>query len=111
MLQIKGGESLRIKDLDEGFQEGLRDFQAGGEELILLVVYIGKEMSLRRSLRRGSTTEVLNRGLDTLVIETNNRFIKREGWRVERVGGLSSVAMYTQVENALGMHLRYSRIL
>ena len=56
MLQIKGGESLSIKDLDEGFQEGLRDFQAGGEELILLVVYIGKDMSLRRSLRIGSTT-------------------------------------------------------
>ena len=47
---------MRIKDLDEGFREGLRDFQTGGEELILLVVYIGKDMSLRRSLRRGSTT-------------------------------------------------------
>ena len=34
MLQRKGGERPMIKDLDEGFQEGLRDLQAGGEVLI-----------------------------------------------------------------------------
>ena len=30
LFQIKGRERLRIQDLYEGFQEGLRELQAGG---------------------------------------------------------------------------------
>ena len=52
----KGGERLRIQDLDEGFQEVLRELQAGGEVLILTRVDIGEEISLWRLLRRRSTT-------------------------------------------------------
>ena len=58
-----------IQDLDEGFQEGLRYLQDIGDILIPAGVYIVKYMSLHISLKRGSTTEVMNRGLDTLVIE------------------------------------------
>ena len=84
--------------------------QAGGELLIPEGLNIGKDMSLWRSLRRGSITEVLNRGLDTLVIKANNIWKKRE---LGRGGGegLSMVAIYTHVENAFGIHLRYSQIL
>ena len=67
-----------IQDLDEGFQEGLRELQAGGEGLIPAVVDIGEDMSFLISLRRGSTTDMLNRGLDTSVIEANNRWINRD---------------------------------
>ena len=42
---------------------------------------IGEYMSLRISLRRGSTTEVMNRGLDTQVIEAKNRCIKGDRGR------------------------------
>ena len=42
---------------------------------------IGNKMSLCISLSRGSTTEVLNRGLDTFVIEANIIWRKREGCR------------------------------
>ena len=35
-------------------------------------VDVGENMSMGISLRRGSTTEVLNKGLDMLVIEDNN---------------------------------------
>ena len=73
-------------------------------------VDIGEDMILRRSLTRGSTTEVLNRGLYTPVIDANNRWINREVGR-EGDEGLSMMVTYTQVENALGMHLRYSQIL
>ena len=45
--------------------------QAGGEGLIPEGVDIGEYMIFRRSLRRGATTEVLNRGLDTLMIKSN----------------------------------------
>ena len=67
-------------------------------------------MSIMRSLRRGSTTEVLNHGLESKVIEAKNFWRKRERVR----GGeevLSMIAKYTQVENALGLHLRYLEIL
>ena len=50
-----------IQDLDEGFQEGLGEFQSEGEGMIPAGVDIGKNIILWRSLRRGSTTEVPNR--------------------------------------------------
>ena len=52
-------------------------------------------MSLRISLMRGSTTEVLNRGLDTSVIDSNNIWRNRE----RGIGGgegLSMVTIYNQ---------------
>ena len=52
----EGGYRTRIQDLDEGFQEGLRELQARGEGFILAGVNIRENMSLRRSLGRGSTT-------------------------------------------------------
>ena len=73
-------------------------------------VEIGKEMSLRRSLRRGSTTEMPKTGLDTSVIKNKTIWRKREGGRGGGEG-LRMVATYTQVENALGMHLRYMHIM
>ena len=65
-----------IQDFYEGFQEGLREFQAIGEGLILVGVENGKGMSLWISLRRGFNTEVLRRGLENLMIDTNNIWIK-----------------------------------
>ena len=78
--------------------------QARGEGLIQVGVDIGEDMSLRRSLMRGYTTEVLNRRLETSVIEDNNIRRKGDGGRWGDKG-LSTVATYTQVENALGLHL------
>ena len=57
-------------------------------------------MSIMRSLRRGSTTEVLNHGLESSVIEVNNCWRKRErGMGGEE--GISMIDTYTQVENDL----------
>ena len=70
-------------------------------------VDICEDMSLQRSQRIGFTTEVLNRGLDTLLIEANNIWINSYIGR-GRCKGLSMVAIYTKVENALGIHLIYS---
>ena len=53
---------------------------------------------------------MMNRGMYTSVIEDNNKWKKRDGIRVGGKG-LSMVATYTQVENALGLHLKYSNIL
>ena len=56
--------------------EVMKGLQARGEVLIPEGVYIGDDMILWRSLRRGSTTENMNRGLDTSVIEANNVWMK-----------------------------------
>ena len=67
-------------------------------------------MSLRISLKKGSMSEVLNRGLDAAVIQENNRCKNREIGRGSGEG-LSIKETYTQVQNASGIYLRYSQIL
>ena len=59
---------------------------------------------------RGSTTEVLNRGLETEVIEANNHWRKRERGR-DGGEGLRKITAYTQVDNLLGLYLSYSQIM
>ena len=72
--------------------------------MILVGVDLGEGIILRRPLRKGPTTEVMNMGMETLVVEANNRWRNRD--KVRRGGKwLSIVATYTQVENALGLHL------
>ena len=67
-----------VQDFYELSHELMKGLQARGEVLIPAGVYIGDDMILWRSLRRGSTTENMNRGLDTSVIEANNRWINRD---------------------------------
>ena len=68
-------------------------------------------MILRRSLRRGLTTEVWNNGLDSSVIEAKKYLeIKREKGRGGELG-LSMIATYIHVDNMLGLEFRYSEIL
>ena len=97
---------MGIQDLEEEFQGGPRGVQDRETGLITGGVDVGESTSLRRSLRRGYTTELLNRGLDVASIEANNWCRKRE---IGRDGGegLITIATYTQVENTLGIHLRY----
>ena len=75
--------------------------QARGEVLITADLDIGKDMRFQRSLSRGSSTEVLNRGLDTSVIEDKKIWREMEGGG-GLGGGLSMVATYSQVENTSG---------
>ena len=73
-------------------------------------VDVGESTSLGRSLKIGSMAEVLNIGLDAAVIEAKNWWRKREQGRGGREG-LIIIKTYTQVENTLGIHLRYLQIL
>ena len=58
----------------------------------------------------GLTSEVINNGLDSSEIETKNIWRKRKRGRGGG-SGMSTTATYTQVENALILHWRYSQIL
>ena len=68
---------MGIQDLEKEFQEDLGLFQERDTVLIPGEVDFGESMSLRISLRRRSTTEVLNMGIDAAVIEANNRLNNR----------------------------------
>ena len=69
---------MGIQDLDEEFQEGLSVLQEIDTSLISVGVGVEEIMVLIISLRRGSTTGVLNRGLDAAVIEAKNWWINME---------------------------------
>ena len=72
VFQRKGEERRGIQYLEEVFHEALRGLQAMKMHLITEGVDMGDNMSLMISLRRGWTTEVLNRLLELAVIEDNN---------------------------------------
>ena len=87
---------MNIHDMYEGSQEDLSEVQ--GRELVLIPegVYMGEDMSLRRSLRKKSMVKVLNKGLVSSVVETNIHLQKRER-PIIRGEGLSMIVTYTQV--------------
>ncbi|KAL7530332.1 hypothetical protein ACHAXR_005039, partial [Thalassiosira sp. AJA248-18] len=59
-----------------------------------------KDYSLRRSLRRGSTTTATNNNVDPMIIELINRWRKKEAARGAEAG-LPMRQVYTQVSNAI----------
>ena len=63
--------------------------------MILSGVDIGKDMSFWGSLSIVSTTEMLNRGLKTLVIEDSNRRINRERGKGGGQGVKHGVGVYS----------------
>ena len=72
---------MKIHNINEEFQEGLRDVQAGEVVLIMEGVNMGEDTMITKSLRGGSMMEVLNKGLDGSVLEANNLWRKRESGR------------------------------
>ncbi len=99
-----------ISDFDPIFHEALRDVQARRSDLIKGDVEVADVFSLRRSLRRGSTTQARNKKVPEEHIEFNN------GWRKKQRAGakahsLSMVQHYTDLKLALPYVLRYSKNL
>ena len=68
-----------------------------------------ENFSLRRSLRRGATTEAEKKNVDTAAIELINRCRKREATRGTEAGLLMR-QVYTQVSRAVVESLRFSQI-
>jgi len=104
----EGRGKARIADFDPFFHDALRHIQSRRPELIKEEVDVGQAFSLRRSLRRGSTTHARNMGVSEEIIEFNN------GWRKHQRAGakapsLSMVQHYTDVKLALPYVLRYSK--
>ena len=110
MFQHYEVECLIIQDLDELLQYYLIELHMGKVLLIQEEMYLGEDVSLRRFLKRGSMTDVLDKVLDGFVIESNNLwiyiYICKGGGK-----GLCMISKYTQVENYFGLNLIYSHIM
>lgn len=99
-----------IKDLDVMFHYILRRVQAERPHVLSQDVNIESEFSVRRSLRRGSTTEAGNVFLPQDVIEVNNRWRKH----MKTTGIKPSMTMaetYTDAQASLPQLIRYSKAL
>ena len=60
VFQNRELDRMNTSDVDKGFRQGLRRVQLKEVDLIPKGVEVGEYMSLRRLLRRGSTTDVFN---------------------------------------------------
>jgi hypothetical protein len=77
----------------------------------ILGLYIVEVYSLRRSLRRGSTTCATNARATQAIIEMNNRWRKLEEARGRRQG-MSMISHYTKIRLAIPtLFWRYLRIV
>jgi hypothetical protein len=103
------GAPIRISELDEVFHRNLVALQERAPELLGPGVDVERSYSFRRSVRRGSTTHALNRGVPGEVIDANNR------WRKERAGNrdpsLPMLQMYTDAVASVDLNIRYSQSL
>ena len=110
LFQRDNGKRGKISDYDGMFKEYMDRVKDEFPGLIPDNVNPLLDMSLWRSGRRGSTTEVSNQKLDQVAIDMNNRWRKRERAK----GGDPSMGMrelYTQIEHSLFTFLRYSQCL
>lgn len=64
---------VRMGELDPMFHLALRRVQALRPEVLPNSVDVEEEFSVSRSIRRGATSQALNRKLPAEVIEANNR--------------------------------------
>ena len=60
---------MKISDMDEVFQQGLRRVQLEKLGMIYEGLEVGEDMGLMRSLGIGSNKEVLNNGMDSSLVE------------------------------------------
>lgn len=110
IFQWEDGKREKFVDWDDAYKHYMARVQEETLNIIPETVDVVKDMSLWRSGRRGSTTDVSNAELDPVAIDANNRWRRRE----RHQGGEQAMGMremYTQVENALPMFLCYSQTL
>lgn len=105
----KGGKVRRssVGDLDVLYHGLMQRVQERWPRVLGPEVKIQDEMSVRRSLRRGSTTEASNQGIPKEVIEANQRWGKHQRSR----GVLPSMSMmerYSDARANVGYLIKYS---
>jgi hypothetical protein len=110
VFQSSKGRQAKVGDYDDEFLERLVQVRARKSKLFDPGVNVVEVYSLRRSLRRGSTTRATNAGVPKETIEMNNRWRKLEAARGRRQG-MSMMSHYTEIRLAIPTLWRYSRML
>jgi hypothetical protein len=105
-----GSAPIRISELDEIFHRYLAALQGRAPELVGPGVDVERSYSFRRSVRRGSTTHALNRGVPGEVVDANNRWRKAER-AGNRDPSLPMLQMYTDAVASVDLNIRYSQSL
>lgn len=106
------GQRAKVKrsamgDLDPLLHGVLVRVQERWPQVIPPSVKVGDEVSVRRSLRRGSTTEASNRGIPKEVIEANQRWGKHQRSRGV-LPGMSMMERYSDARANIGYLIKYS---
>jgi hypothetical protein len=103
------GNQAKIGQYDDEFTERLTRIKMLKPHLFEPGLNIVEAYSLRRSLRRGSTSEAINRGVPKDLIEMNNRWRKFENSKGRRPG-MSMIAHYTEIRLMIASLWKYSRL-
>ena len=103
----RNGKRASLGDYDPLFKDYIERTMKSHKKLFSSAVAV-KDYSLRRSLRRGATTEAENNNVDTVAIELINRWRQKENARGAEAG-LSMRQVYTQVSRAVVATLRFSQ--
>lgn len=104
------GRRGKVADYDARFHAAMLEVKERYPGVLPENVDPAADMSLWRSGRRGSTTEVQNKDLDPIYLNMNNRWRRKERARGEALA-LDMPGTYTQMEGSLEAGLKYSRIL
>ena len=109
-VQHKGTKIRRcvVGDLDVLFHGILLRVQERWPSVLAASVRVQDETSVRRSLRRGSTTEASNRGIPKEVIEANQRWGKHQRSRGV-LPNMSMMERYSDARANVGYLIRYSQ--
>jgi hypothetical protein len=94
-------------DLDPAFHEVLKRVQERWPHAIQAAVKVEDDYSVRRSLRRGSTSQAQNQGIPESVVEANQRWRKHE--RSQEV--LPSMGMMETIFGCQGQHQDPAEVL
>ncbi len=106
----RDGKRARLVSMHDIFFGCLREVQNRRPDLISPTVDVEFQFGLRRSLRRGSTTEVKNANLANSDLELNNRWRKKEK-AGNRMMNLPMTQHYLAIRNSLASLMRYSEAL
>lgn len=110
VFQRRDGTRARFGDYDGLFKKYMKELKGDGRGLIPQNVDPDKDLSLRRSLRKSSTSEASNQNVDGVAIDMNNRWRRLERSKSGEAA-LGMRELYSQLESTLPTQLRYSQAL
>lgn len=110
LFQTASGDPIRFGVMEPKFIDRLEAVQISRPDLLSDQVEVAEAYGVRRSFRRGSTTEAGNRGVPSDVVDANNRWRKVENAGT-RQASMNMQEHYTDVRLSLDKLLVYSTAL